>query len=109
MTKSDGQSLNRLSWLEPAIEETRAFCDAVEKDAELERGMAAFGSLDYDWEIDLNHQAVMARKTLALMEEERASILARARMRKERERREHEEWESWHRERGLEPPDPSQF
>jgi hypothetical protein len=41
----------------------------------------AFGSSDYDWEIDLNHQAEIARKTVALMEDERRSLIARKEMR----------------------------
>ena len=81
-------SLDRLAWLEQAIEETRQFCEAVERDAVMERGMAVFGSSDYDWEIDLNHRAVMARKTLELMEEERRSILERKAWRERLEREE---------------------
>jgi hypothetical protein len=54
----------------------------------MERGMAVFGSSDYDWEIDLNHQAVMAKKTLEPMEEERRSILERKGWRERREREE---------------------
>jgi hypothetical protein len=66
----------------------------------MERGMSAFGTSDYDWEIDLHHRAVLARKTLALMEEERQSILARTRKRAEREERERQERERWEQEHG---------
>lgn len=73
--------LNRLSWLDRAIGETRQFCESIEADAAMERGMASFGSADYDSEIDLNNQAKMSRETLALMEKERRSIIARDRAR----------------------------
>jgi hypothetical protein len=79
--ESEIRPLDRLGWLQRAIAQTEAFCHEVERDSELERGMARFGSSDYDGEIDLDHQAVLARTTLALMEEERRSILARKVMR----------------------------
>ena len=78
------RKLDRLSWLERAITDTRRFCKAIEVDAEIEGASFAFGSLDDDFEIDLNHQAELARRTLASMEEERRSIRARNRMREER-------------------------
>ena len=75
------RKLDRLSWLERAITDTRRFCKTIEAEAETERAFPPFGSLDDDFEIDLNHQAELARRTLASMEEERRSIRARDRMR----------------------------
>jgi hypothetical protein len=42
--------------------------------------MTRFGSADYEFEIDLNHRAEMARRTLALMAEDSQSTLTRQRM-----------------------------
>jgi hypothetical protein len=74
----------RLPWLERAIPETESFCESLERDAEKERAMGRFGTSDYDFEIDLNRQAEMARKTLAMLEDERQSIRARAALREQR-------------------------
>jgi hypothetical protein len=75
----------RLPWLERAIPETETFCESIEQDAEMERSMTRFDMADYDFEIDLNHQAEMARRTLVLMQNERQSILARRTLRKGRQ------------------------
>ena len=85
---SEDRPLDRLGWLERAIPETRRFCEEVERDAVVERAMAGVGSSSYDFEIDLNSQAVMARKTLALMEQERRSIVTRQRIRAEKQAQE---------------------
>jgi hypothetical protein len=82
------KGLDRLAWLERAIRETESFCEAVESTAEEERALARFDSVDYDFEVDLVHAAALARKTLALLEEERSSILARRQLRDERAARE---------------------
>jgi hypothetical protein len=51
----------------------------------LEREMIRFGSADYEFETDLNNRAEMARRTLALKEENRQSILTRPRIRQRRQ------------------------
>ncbi len=79
---------DRLAWLEGAIAETRGFCEWIEATAAEELRFTRFDSWDYDFELDLNAQAKMARGTLGLLEQERSSILARNKMRAERAARE---------------------
>jgi hypothetical protein len=80
--------MGRLEGLQDAIAETRKFVEDAEKNGPAERGMARFGSLEYDEIVDWIHAGEMAAKTLELLEEERSSIESRSAMRDRRRRRE---------------------
>ena len=73
-------SPTRLVWLERARGDTN-FCEAIERDAEVERAMTRFSSADYEFEIGLNHQAELARRTLALCQGQAGEALSRRRSR----------------------------
>lgn len=68
----EATGFERERWLRVAIAETASFCQLIEDEAVMERGFSRFGSSDYDFEIDLNHQAKLARETLARMERSEA-------------------------------------